>query len=197
MARKEDGATFHYSDAVRRVCEEMAFRLPVFAHIRMDQVGISFVRTRNRELFGIYASMTPLRFENGSFQTTRKGVVYEIPEVRGPFKKPILYILSIYAPRFIDLCVTAKIDTLIHELYHIGPNFDGDLRRFGERFYAHGASKKEYDRRVARLSREWLGTDPPPEIWGFLRYDFKELRVRYGKIVGTKIPIPTLRRVER
>ena len=93
----------------------MARRLPVFARIRMEDVGISFVRTRNRELYGVFASMTPLRFEKGSVRTVKNGVVYEIPTVRVR-RRPILYILSIYAPRFIDLSLTDKIETLVHEL---------------------------------------------------------------------------------
>ncbi len=193
MTRPTNG--FNYSNAIRRVCEDFTLRLPVFSQIQMDKVGISFVRARNRELYGVYASMTPLRFQNGAVRTVRDGVTYEIPPVYDRRKRPLLYVLSIYSPRFIDLPLREKIETLIHELYHIGPDFDGDIRRFGERFYAHGASKKDYDRKVARMAREWLGMDPPPELWDFLRYDFNTLSAKRGRIIGTRVKIPSLRPV--
>lgn len=187
---------FDYSEAVRRVCLDMTVRLPEFSSIRIERVGFSFVRARNRERFGVWASMTPLRFQAGAFETVRDGRRWRIPEVRLRKKdEPLLYILSVYVPRFIDLPLLEKIDTLVHELYHIGPAFDGDIRRFAGRRYAHG-SQSAYNQTVARLARRWLAADPSPELWNFLRYDFVSLQGIYGKIVGRKIAAPKPIRVE-
>ena len=189
MAQK----SFNYTDSIRRVCEDMVFRLPVFAAIRMDQVAVSFVRTRNRAMYGVFASVTPLRFPGGKLRSAEKGKILEMPALTDRQNRPILYILSIYAPRFIDLQITDKVNTLVHELYHISPDFDGSIRSFGGRYYAHGASRKEYDAKVKRYADQWLSSDPPPELWDFLRYDFKTLCARYGRLVGTTVKIPPMK----
>ena len=191
------GRGFNYCEAIRRVCEDMVLRLPVFALVRMDRVGISFCRTRQKGNYGVWASMTPLKFEGGMTETLRGGQRWAMPEVRLRKKgEPLLYVLSIYVPRFMDLPLLSKIETLAHELYHIGPAFNGDIRRFGGRFYAHGASKSDYDRTVAALARQWLASDPSPEIWDFLRYDRPTLAARYGHVAGTRIKLPRIQKVE-
>lgn len=193
---KSKSAGFDYSEAIRRVCADMTLRLPEFSHIRLEQVGFSFCRTRNRERFGVWASMTPLRFEGGAVMIVKDGVSWRIPEVRLRKKEaPLLYIFSVYVPRFIDLPLLEKIETIAHELYHISESFNGDIRRFLGRHYAHG-SKAAYDRTAARLARRWLATDPAPELWNFLRYDFGGLQQRCGKIVGRKITVPKPVRVD-
>ena len=42
-----------------------------------------------------------------------------------------------------------RLLTLVHELYHISPRCDGDLRRFKGRNHAHGHSRKAYDAMLA------------------------------------------------
>ena len=184
---------FNYTDAVRRVCEDIVFRLPVFAAIRMEHVAISLVRTRNREMHGVFASVTPLRFPGGNLRSFEGGTLLEMPTLNDEQNRPILYILSIYAPRFVDLTVTVKINTIVHELFHISPNFDGSTRSFGGRYHAHGASKKDYDAKVERYARQWLACDPAPELWDFLRYDFKTLCARYGGLTGTRVKVPPMK----
>ncbi|MGI5831925.1 MAG: hypothetical protein ACOX6D_05260 [Thermoguttaceae bacterium] len=184
---------FNYTDPIRAVCKDIVFRLPIFSRIRIENVALSLVRTRSRELYGIYASMTPLRFARGELRGMRDGRLLEMPQLTDRENRPVLYVLTIYIPRFVDLSITEKINTLIHELYHIAPAFDGSLRSFGGRYFAHGASQKEYNRKVAELSRQWLKTDPPPELWEFLCYDFKTLCARCGGVTGDSVKIPPLK----
>ncbi len=181
---------FNYSDAVKRVCADIVFRLPAFSQIDLDCVGFSFCQTRNAGHYGVWASMTPLRFEGGAIETVRFSARWRYPQIILPgTNKPLLYVLSLYVPRFIDLSLSDKIDTLIHELYHINDAFDGDVRRFPGAHRAHG-SMKEYNRKVELLSKQWLASDPNPQLWDFLRYDFKTLTARYSKIFGIKINLP-------
>lgn len=184
---------FNYTEPIRAVCSDMVFRLPVFSQIRMENVAVSLGRTRRNDMYGVYASMTPLRFKGGELRGKRNNRLLEIPPLYDKERRPILYVLSIYIPRFVNLPIREKIDTLIHELYHISPSFDGSLRSFGGRFYAHGASQKEYNRKVSALSRQWLSGDPRPELWDFLRYDFKTLCERYGGLTGETVRIPPLK----
>jgi hypothetical protein len=85
---------------------------------------------------------------------------------------------------------------VVHELWHISPRFDGDLRRFGGRCYAHSASQRRYDAKVEQLVDRWLSLEPPASVYNFLRYEFRELVRRYGRVYGVKIPTPKLIPVE-
>ena len=184
---------FNYTEPIRAVCRDMVFRLPAFSQIRMEHVAVSLIRTRTREMYGVFASMTPLRFEGGQLRGKRNSRLVEMPLLYDKEHRPILYVLSIYIPRFVNLPIREKIETLIHELYHISPNFDGSIRTFGGRYFIHGASQKEYNRKVSALSRQWLSGDPRPELWDFLRYDFKALCERYGGLSGETVRIPPLK----
>ena len=37
--------------------------------------------------------------------------------------------MSFYLPRFCDQSLDEKLSTVMHELWHISPAFDGDIRR--------------------------------------------------------------------
>jgi len=186
----------NYALAVQAVCVNIVSRLPEFAAVRMERVGISFCRTRNNERFGVWASMSPLRFENGLEICERNAVRWRMPVLQIRKKDlPLLYVLSIYVPRFFDLSLIEKIETLVHELYHISPDFNGDIRRFPGRHYAHG-NKADYQKTVSGLAKKWLATDPAPELWNFLRYDAAGLSEHYGRVYGQKITIPAPVRIE-
>src|SRR5688500_5809327 len=102
----------------------------------------------------------------------------------------MLYILTFYLPRFQDQSFQEKLVTIFHELWHIGPLFDGDLRRHEGRCYAHTSSQAEYDGHMAVLAHQWLALGPPDELIAFLRYDFQQLQLHHGRICGVRIPRP-------
>lgn len=104
----------------------------------------------------------------------------------------MLYILTFYLPRFMDLDRREKLVTIFHELWHISPDFDGDLRRHEGRCYAHSHSQAAYDAHVGVLADEWLRLGPPAELHAFLRYGFTQLQRHHGPVYGTKIPRPRL-----
>jgi hypothetical protein len=79
----------------------------------------------------------------------------------------------------------------MHELYHIGPDFRGDVRRF-ENGSVHAGSKRRYDQQMLTLAREYLALEPPRTLIDFLRLSFAELEARYGAIVGVRISSPKL-----
>ena len=54
-------------------------------------------------------------------------------------------------PRFLDQTFEEKLLTVFHELFHIGPSFDGDLRRHPGRYAVHTHSKAQYDSHMAAL----------------------------------------------
>jgi hypothetical protein len=104
----------------------------------------------------------------------------------------MLYILSFYLPRFQNLPLREKLITVLHELWHISPSFNGDIRRHAGRYHAHTHSQAEYDEEMGRLADRWLSLSPPEEVWSFLRDDFTALAARHGSIVGLKIRRPRI-----
>jgi predicted metallopeptidase len=177
---------------MRRVCEDMVYRVAELRHIDFSRVAVSFSQTRHAAGHGLYAALTPLRFEGGRTEGVRGGRKWGVQRVQDASGREMLYILSFYLPRFFDLAFQEKLVTVVHELWHIGPRSDGDLRRFRGRCYAHGGSRKEYDSRVAQIADKWLSLDPPLSMYEFLKYDFRNLVRRYGGVCGNKIPTPRL-----
>ena len=187
---------FDYTKAISNVCVDMCTKLPVFAHIDMTRVCVSFGRSRASGRFGVWAFVTPLRFKDGEMTTRRGKFLYSMPELLAPDKRPYLYVLTVVVPRFQDLALQEKYLTLIHELYHISPQFNGDIRRFEGRCYAHGSSREKYDQYVKHFGDEWIAKDPAPEVWEFLKYDFSGLAAAKGKIMGTRVRVPAPRRIK-
>ena len=183
-------AGFDFTRHVRLLCEDMTARVEALRHIDMSRVAVSFTQTRSTARFGMYAALTPLRFAGGKPETTRRGRRFSMQRVHSTDGHEMLYILSLYLPRFLDLPFREKLTTVVHELWHISPHFNGDLRRFAGRCFAHGSSQKRYDAQVGRLVDCWLASGPPESLYRFLRYSFRELLARHGRVFGARIPAP-------
>jgi hypothetical protein len=194
MARRRPGTPggFDFTRRIRAVCADMVSRLPELQHIDLERVAVSFAQTRTRSLFGRHATLTPLRFEGGALCTVRRGRQYRIERVYREDGVEVLYILTFYLPRFLDAELEEKLTTILHELWHISPDFDGDLRRHPGRCYAHTHSQKEYDAAMSQLAFRWLQSEPPEPLYAFLRDNFQQLRDRYHSVHGMKIRSPKL-----
>jgi hypothetical protein len=185
---------FDFTSAMERLCGDIVAHTPELGHVRMPQVAISFAQARRRVLHGLQAKLTPLRFEAGSLILRRGRSEWTIRRLfRGDVE--ILYILTFYLPRFLDQSLEEKFVTVFHELFHIGPRFDGDIRRHEGRYHVHSASQKAYDREMARLAQAYLRRRPRRELWGFLELSFDELLARHGSVIGRRIPVPKLIRL--
>ncbi len=185
-------AGFDFTFHVRRLCEDMVARVAPLGHIDMSLVAVSFSQTRKTTSHGMYASLTPMRFADGETHTIRRGRKWGVQRLHGGDGREMLYILNFYLPRFLDLEFREKLTTVVHELWHVSPKFNGDLRRFAGRCFAHGSSQKRYDARVEQLVDRWLMRDPAESVYEFLRPKFRELAARHGRIFGRKIPTPKL-----
>jgi hypothetical protein len=187
----ESGRGFNFTLHVGRLCQDMVARVDELRHIDMSRVGVSFCQSRCAGRYGMHASLTPLRFPGGQAFRVRCGRKWRIQRVEVDGRE-MLYLLNFYLPRFLDLPLEEKLATVVHELWHIGPRFDGDLRRFGGRCYAHSGSQRRYEARVRRLADRWLALGPPQELFAFLRLDFRGLTARHGRVFGRKIRAPKL-----
>ena len=103
-----------------------------------------------------------------------------------------LYLLTFCLPRYLDQDFDQKLVTLFHELYHIGPAFDGDLRRHKGRCAFHTHSKRKYDEHMVEYAREYLAGKPDVNLHGFLRLNFAQLEARHGGVTGIVVPRPKM-----
>jgi hypothetical protein len=187
---------FDFTCKIRILCEDVVSRVDELRHIDMRYVSVSFSQARSGSREGLFATLTPLRFAGGRLHTIRRGKKWGMQKVKDHTGLEMLYILNFYLPRFLNLPLREKFDTVVHELWHIGPKFDGDIRRFGNRCYAHGPSKKQFDSQVSLMVDQWLQKSPPVAIYDFLKSNFNELEAKYGRIIGTKLPTPKMFRVD-
>lgn len=185
---------FDFTLAMQRLCDDVVAATPELAHVAMPQVAVTFAQARRRVLHGLQAKLTPLRFERGALTQERDRQLWTVRRMFSGDVE-ILYILTFYLPRFQDQPLEEKLITVFHELFHISPRFDGDIRRMEGRYHVHSHSQKEYDREMAVLAERYLRQQPDERIWGFLRMRFDELVAHHGGVVGVKLPIPKLIRL--
>ena len=154
----------------------------------------SITRARNGRGHGLQARVTPLRFRGGALATIHRGNAYQVQRfvVNG---RDILYLVTFCLPRFMNRDFEDKLVTVFHELYHISPVFDGDLRRHGGRYTAHTGSQKKYDAHMASLSKAYLKNGADTDRLAFLRLSFAQFCRRHGTVVGIHLPRPKLVRV--
>lgn len=181
-----------FTGSMRRLCHDAVTRLPELQHIDLGRVAIGFCQTRKPVRHGLYAALTPLRFAGGRSETMRRGRRWRIQRVVDRSGQEMLYLLRFYLPRFLQLEFREKLVTVFHELWHISPRFDGDVRRFQGRCYAHSGSQKDYDAQAARLAQQWFALGPPESLVAFLRHDYAGLVAHFGRVYGEKLAVPTL-----
>jgi hypothetical protein len=187
---------FDFTRAMWLLCRDISRRMDEFSHVRMGEVAVSFAQARRNVTWGLQAKLTPLRFAHGRLQESRGGRLWTIQRLHHG-RREMLYILTFYLPRFLETPFEEKLTTVFHELYHISPAFDGDIRRLAGRCHVHSESQQEYDRQMAIFARQWLDRNPPRELYGFLRHRFATLQEKYGGVMGLQLPIPKLIPVEK
>jgi hypothetical protein len=182
---------FNYTTELSEVVQDIVATLDdEFRHIDLNRVLLSITQARQKSKHGVYASCMPLRFENGETEQRRGRFRWEWrPLKRGEHE--MLYIVYFMLPRFHqETDYPEKIATIIHELYHISPHFNGDIRRFAGKNYAHGHSREVYHEAMRVLAKEYLAKSARAETWAFLHTPFEELLARPGGVVGFSIPRP-------
>ncbi|MHC4715103.1 MAG: putative metallopeptidase [Planctomycetota bacterium] len=172
--------TEHLETLVRRWCE----RFPQLRHVDMDRVVFSVARCRSRSRKGLYASVCSLKFPGGKAGGGGRRV-YRLPQVRKN-GRDALYLIKFYLPRFHNLGFEDKVSTILHELFHIHPKFNGEFRMFEGRHWAHGRSEKDFERMFACLKRDIL-KKPDPLCELFLNCRFQALLRRFGDVCGDRV----------
>ena len=182
---------FDFTAAMARLCNDVSDRCEALAHVDMARTLVTISQARNRHPYGTMAKLTPLRFERGGRTAVRGGRLYGCQSVvHGGVE--MLYVVTFVLPRFQDQTPREKLVTIFHELYHISPAFDGDIRRFPGRCHAHTGSQAGYDAHMGELVDEYLSCRPPRGLYDWLSLDFDALCERHGRVTGLKIPVPKL-----
>ena len=115
--------------------------------------------------------------------------------------RPVKYMISFSLPRFCDQTLDrsrkekfypgaetwiAKLDTVVHELYHIDPDLSG-IRRIEKEdgTYSAHCHGTQFFEQVAEMVHTYLRNDPSPAAIEFLQHDFASLEASFGGVVAT------------
>ena len=202
----------NYTEHLSLLMRDVVAKVPALSFIDLNRVLV-FARPGRSSADGAYASCHSLGLptsEPGYFfwrdrktgEVTRRTewFVTKSPKVYSDGKL-MNYMISFALPRFTDQTLTrsrkrdlypqgtpdwvAKLDTVIHELYHIDPE-QNCLRRFMrvDGSVSDALHSPTYFEDVAELVQCYLATKPDVRLVEFLKYDFDGLRARYGSIAG-------------
>ena len=184
-------APFDFCQHVRRLCADVVRHSAELRHIDVSRLLFGMTQARSGNAHGLQARVTPLRFRHGRLTRRRNGTLYQVQRyfVDG---REMLYLVTFCLPRFLDQDFDDKFVTLFHELYHISPAFEGDLRRHEGRCALHTHSKRGYDTHMAHLARAYLTNGADRSLHGWLRLDFAQLQRRHGSVIAAVVPRPRL-----
>jgi hypothetical protein len=184
-------APFDFSQHMSDLCADIALHCETLRHVNTRQILFTVTQARKARKHGLQARITPLRFRQGELTETRHGRTYQVQRYFVGDTE-ILYMLTFCLPRFLNQPFEQKLITVCHELYHVSPAFDGDLRRHEGRYSIHTCSRKGYDRHMNALVEEYLKRTMNPERYTFLQLPFEQLHARHGAITGIVAPVPKL-----
>jgi hypothetical protein len=202
----------NYTDCITHLMADIVSRVDALSFINVSQVLV-FARFGRSGAEGAYATCHSLNLptsepgyyfwrDRATGQLTRRSewFVTKTPEVRLGARR-LDYLISFSLPRFCDQTLegsrkrvhypglppwVAKLDTIVHELYHIDPAAGG-IRLVES---ADGAPEgrchsPEFFEHVAAFVRAYLASRPDPDMYGFLEQTFAALEERHGGVVGT------------
>jgi hypothetical protein len=203
----------NYTERIALLMEDICRRTPRLSFIDLKEVLV-FGRFGRSDADGAFATchcLTLPESEPGYYfwrdratgQLTRRSewFVTKSPEVRIS-KIKIKYLISFVLPRFCDQTLEgsrksdlyspgasawlAKLDTIVHELYHVDPDAAGIrklIRADGtDSPRSHGPG---FYQEVAEMVNAYLASNPDPSLYDFLQHDFAALTARHAGVVAT------------
>jgi hypothetical protein len=204
----------HYTARITGLMRDIVARVPALSFINLRRIVI-FAREGGASTDGPFATCHAVnqppsdpthywwRDRRGRMVRRSEWFIVKSPVVSVDGER-IDYLISFSLPRFCDQTLArshkgdlyprrlsreplvAKLDTIVHELYHIDPDQTG-IRKLeradgGRSAHSHGPL---FYRSVAKIVRQYLDSDPEPEMLDFLQYSSRELLGRYGEVRGT------------
>ncbi len=185
---KSSQTGFDFTGGMTLLVDDIVKTHPAFGHIKPENILVA-ISPSNGSRNGVVAKLRPMRFEGGLKTRVHRGFEYLAPEVNINGNS-ILYVVYFHLPRFLNHGnYKNKLATVLHELYHISPLFNGDIRRFSGKNFAHGNSRKVYDDMIEVFTDEYINSTQHPEQGQFLKYRYSELKRKHGAISGDMIRI--------
>jgi len=202
----------NYTESLTMLMQDIIARVPTLSFIDVADVLV-FARFGRSRAEGAFATCHCLSLpasepgyyfwrDRGSGRITRRSewFVTKSPVVTIGTRQ-VKYLLSFALPRFCDQSLDrsrkerfypgadpwmAKLDTVVHELYHIDPELAG-IRRIERE---DGASSAHchghlFFEQVADMVQGYLDSHPDPAVYDFLRHDFLTLEANHGGVAGT------------
>jgi hypothetical protein len=202
----------NYTERLTLLMKDIAVKVPTLSFIDVADVLV-FARSGRSTAEGAFATchcLTLPASEPGYYfwrdrttqRITRRSewFVTKSPDVTVGTRQ-VKYLISFALPRFCDQSLDksrkerlypgadpwiAKLDTVVHELYHIDPELSG-IRRIerGDGTYSANCHGQRFFEQVAEMVHTYLSNRPDPAAYEFLRDDFSALERRFGGVVGT------------
>jgi hypothetical protein len=201
----------NYTDRVRLLMADIVSRVPALSEIDMRSVVV-FARHGRSSTHGAYATCHSLMLPDsepayyywrdrrtGHLRRRSEWFVMRSPAVQVDGAR-VSHLISIALPRFCDQTLVgsrkertyprgadwlAKLDTIVHELYHIDPR-SGGIRQ-GVRADGRPAvvtHTPQFFKDVTRIVGDYLASGPDPAMYDFLGANFETLRRQHGGMVG-------------
>lgn len=136
---------------------DLAVRSPEFAHLVPAKVLVVAGEARR----GSRGSVKPLAFARGKSRD-RSGARKPVVRVDG---RRMLYCVTLRPLFFRDSRPEQRLETLLHELYHVSPAFDGTL----DPVRRHARMGGTFSRRFRPVVRRYL-RECPPEVLAPFRH---------------------------
>lgn len=201
----------NYTERIASLMSDVVKRVPTLSFIDMNKVLV-FARPGRSNAEGAYATCHCVCLppsepgyyfwrDRRSGQLTRRSewFVTKSPSVTLG-ETPIDYMISFSLPRFCDQQLSrtrkqahyagepnwiAKLDTIVHELYHIDPGGPG-IRRMerADGTYSANCHGDRFFENVVEMVKQYLATNPDPATYDFLQYNLRELSDRFGGVGG-------------
>ncbi len=106
---------------IKAVIRDAARSLPEFAHVDVDRILVVAGEARRASR----ATVRPLSFQDSGDRVSKKGKLAKpIVRIRG---RRVLYVIVFRPMFFLRSTPEERIETILHELWHIAPSFDGTL----------------------------------------------------------------------
>jgi hypothetical protein len=202
----------NYTERLTLLMQDVVQRVPTLSFIDMADVLV-FARAGRSNAEGAFATCHCLTLpasepgyyfwrDRSTHRVTRRSewFVTKSPVVTVGTRS-IKYMISFALPRFCDQSLdrsrkerfypgadpwVAKLDTVVHELYHIDPESAG-IRRIEKEdgTYSANCHGHQFFEQVAGMVHTYLNSKPSPDVYDFLREDFSTLDARHGGVVAT------------
>lgn len=202
----------NYTERIHLLMDDIVARVPTLSFIDTGRLMV-FARAGRTQAEGAFATCHCLSLppsdpgyyfwrDRSSGKLTRRSewFVTKSPSVKIGGQE-IGFLISFTLPRFCDQTLTrsrkdahypgegnwiAKLDTVVHELYHIDPAKPG-IRQMerADGTYSANCHGGRFFHDVVTMVKAYLATKPDPKMYEFLKYNLGELQERFGGVAGT------------